>query len=56
MIMQMAGRGPGELIREAVWDEVKAHFRPEFLNRIDETVVFHALDEANIQSRSPRSS
>ena len=48
MIMQMAGQDP-ELIREAVWGEVKAHFRPEFLNRIDETVVFHALDEANIR-------
>ena len=47
MIMQMAGQD-SELIREAVWGEVKAHFRPEFLNRIDETVVFHALDEANI--------
>ena len=49
MIMQMAGQN-SELIREAVWGEVKAHFRPEFLNRIDETVVFHALDEANIKS------
>ncbi len=48
MIMQMAGQDP-ELIREVVWGEVKAHFRPEFLNRIDETVVFHALDEANIR-------
>ena len=47
MIMQMAGQD-SELIREAVWSEVKAHFRPEFLNRIDETVVFHALDETNI--------
>ena len=28
---------------------MKAHFRPEFLNRIDETVVFHALDQANIR-------
>ncbi|MBK7615920.1 MAG: ATP-dependent chaperone ClpB [Burkholderiales bacterium] len=49
MIMQMAGQS-SELIREAVWTEVKAHFRPEFLNRIDETVVFHALDQSNIQS------
>jgi ATP-dependent Clp protease ATP-binding subunit ClpB len=48
MIMQMAGR-PSQEIRDAVWEEVKGHFRPEFLNRIDETVVFHALDEANIQ-------
>ena len=28
--------------------EVKTHFRPEFVNRIDEIVVFHALDEKNI--------
>ncbi len=47
MIMQMAGQDT-ELIREAVMVEVKGHFRPEFLNRIDETVVFHALDRDNI--------
>jgi ATP-dependent Clp protease ATP-binding subunit ClpB len=47
MIMQMAGQD-SELIREAVMAEVKGHFRPEFLNRIDETVVFHALDRDNI--------
>ena len=29
--------------------EVKTHFRPEFVNRIDELVVFHALDEKHIQ-------
>ncbi len=46
-IMAMAGQHP-ELIRDAVWVEVKQHFRPEFLNRIDEAVVFHALDEKNI--------
>jgi ATP-dependent Clp protease ATP-binding subunit ClpB len=33
-----------------VWGEVKAHFRPEFLNRIDETVIFHALGAAHIKS------
>jgi ATP-dependent Clp protease ATP-binding subunit ClpB len=49
MIMQMAGQD-SELIREAVWAEVKNHFRPEFLNRIDEAVVFHALDAKNIES------
>ena len=49
LIMQMAGQD-SELIREAVWGEVKQHFRPEFLNRIDETVVFHALDQAHIVS------
>ena len=49
MIMQMAGQD-SELIREAVWAEVKSHFRPEFLNRIDEAVVFHALDAKHIES------
>jgi ATP-dependent Clp protease ATP-binding subunit ClpB len=48
-IMQMTGQ-PYEDIKDAVWVEVKQHFRPEFLNRIDEVVVFHALDMANIQS------
>jgi ATP-dependent Clp protease ATP-binding subunit ClpB len=48
IIMQMAGQ-PADDIKEAVWTEVKQHFRPEFLNRIDETVVFHALDEKHIQ-------
>ncbi|MFZ2988955.1 ATP-dependent chaperone ClpB [Ideonella sp.] len=49
MIMQMTGE-PTALIQEAVMVEVKQHFRPEFLNRIDETVVFHALDASNIAS------
>ena len=35
-------------IKEAVWEELKNHFRPEFLNRIDETVVFHSLDAKHI--------
>jgi ATP-dependent Clp protease ATP-binding subunit ClpB len=48
MIMQMAGK-PAEAVRDAVMAEVKQHFRPEFLNRIDEAVVFHALDAKNIQ-------
>jgi len=49
MIMQMAGQD-SDLIRQAVQAEVKQHFRPEFLNRIDEQVVFHALDESHIRS------
>jgi ATP-dependent Clp protease ATP-binding subunit ClpB len=48
-IMQMVGK-PSDEIRDAVWVEVKQHFRPEFLNRIDETVVFHALDQRNIEA------
>ena len=39
-----------EVIKLAVMAEVKNYFRPEFVNRIDEVVVFHALDEANIGS------
>ncbi|MDD0838558.1 ATP-dependent chaperone ClpB [Curvibacter sp. HBC61] len=48
-IQAMVGRDY-EDIKEAVWDELKNHFRPEFLNRIDETVVFHPLDAKNIES------
>ena len=48
-IMQLAGQS-SETIHDAVWVEVKKHFRPEFLNRIDETVVFHALDAKNIEA------
>jgi len=48
-IMQMVGQS-SQAISDAVWNEVKKHFRPEFLNRIDEAVVFHALDEKNIEA------
>ena len=47
MIQQMAG-DDYQLIKLAVMAEVKGHFRPEFINRIDEVVVFHALDQAHI--------
>jgi ATP-dependent Clp protease ATP-binding subunit ClpB len=47
LIQAMVGQ-PAEDIKDAVWDELKAHFRPEFLNRIDETVVFHSLDAQHI--------
>ena len=48
MIQAMVGK-PAEDIKDAVSAELKNHFRPEFLNRIDETVVFHALDASHIQ-------
>jgi ATP-dependent Clp protease ATP-binding subunit ClpC len=35
-------------MRNKVTDELKSHFRPEFLNRIDEIVVFHQLTEKEI--------
>ena len=49
MIQQMAG-DDYQVIKLAVMGEVKASFRPEFINRIDEVVVFHALDEKHIKS------
>jgi ATP-dependent Clp protease ATP-binding subunit ClpB len=49
VIQAMVGE-PQEVVKDAVWEEVKLHFRPEFLNRIDDVVVFHALDRSNIQS------
>ena len=39
-----------ETVKAAVMNEVKNYFRPEFINRIDEVVVFHALDEKHIRS------
>jgi len=47
MIQNMVGQ-PYEDVKDAVTDELKNHFRPEFLNRIDETVVFHSLDASHI--------
>src|SRR5256885_1081755 len=49
MIQQMQGDDPA-LIKTAVMAEVKTQFRPEFVNRIDEIVVFHALDEKHIRN------
>jgi ATP-dependent Clp protease ATP-binding subunit ClpC len=37
-----------ERMKSKVNDEVKKHFRPEFLNRIDDTIVFHQLTEEEI--------
>jgi len=49
MIQQMSG-DDYQVIKLAVMGEVKTYFRPEFINRIDEVVVFHALDESHIKS------
>ncbi|MGE5641352.1 MAG: ATP-dependent chaperone ClpB [Clostridia bacterium] len=49
MIQSMAGSDYG-VIKVAVMAEVKTQFRPEFINRIDEIVVFHALGEENIKA------
>ena len=35
-------------MEQKVSDEMKAHFRPEFVNRIDDTIIFHSLDEEQL--------
>jgi ATP-dependent Clp protease ATP-binding subunit ClpB len=50
-IQRMSAEGvEPDLVKEAVMGEVKRHFRPEFVNRIDEIVVFHALDRQHIRT------
>jgi ATP-dependent Clp protease ATP-binding subunit ClpB len=49
IIQSMVG-SDSEDIKDAVTAELKNYFRPEFLNRIDETVVFHALDAQHIEA------
>ncbi|GAB3628531.1 Chaperone protein ClpB [Pandoraea terrae] len=49
LIQSMIGESQ-DRIKDAVWGEIKEHFRPEFLNRIDEVVVFHGLDQKHIES------
>ena len=39
-----------DTLKETVFAELRSHFRPEFLNRIDEVIVFHALDQAQIRT------
>ena len=49
IIMELAQRGESqEVIQERVLEEIRDEFRPEFLNRIDDTIVFRPLSRANI--------
>ena len=48
-IQAMQGE-PHDKVKDAVMQEVKQHFRPEFINRIDEIVVFNALDTKAIRA------
>ncbi|MBT5966976.1 MAG: ATP-dependent chaperone ClpB, partial [Gammaproteobacteria bacterium] len=50
LIQQLAGEGNYELMKQAVMEVVGGHFRPEFINRIDETVVFHPLGQDHIRA------
>ena len=42
-------QGDDEKVRQLVTDELRAHFRPEFLNRVDEVVLFHGLTRDDIK-------
>jgi ATP-dependent Clp protease ATP-binding subunit ClpB len=51
-ILQYKGSFIGEIydrMKNAVLDEMRHHFRPEFLNRVDEIIVFHALSEEHLK-------
>ena len=47
--IQAAGTEDYETVKNMVMDEVKAHFRPELINRIDEITVFHGLSQNHIR-------
>jgi len=46
---QAAGDEIAEGTRRAVMDALRAHFRPEFLNRVDEIIFFHALSREDMK-------
>ncbi|WP_454785789.1 ATP-dependent chaperone ClpB [Legionella sp. WA2024007413] len=48
LIQEMGNKFKYEQIKDAVMEMVRQHFRPEFINRIDDTVVFHALAQDQI--------
>jgi ATP-dependent Clp protease ATP-binding subunit ClpB len=51
-ILEYCGAFEGEAyerMKQAVLEEMRRHFRPEFLNRVDEIIVFHALSEEHLK-------
>lgn len=48
LIQRLSGEGQYEAMKSAVLEVVGNHFRPEFINRIDEVVVFHPLEKSQI--------
>jgi ATP-dependent Clp protease ATP-binding subunit ClpB len=50
LIQEFAGKDDYEAMKAAVMEVVRQHFRPEFINRIDESVVFHPLGSAHIRA------
>ena len=49
LIQEMAGEDNYAAMKSAVMDVVGTHFRPEFINRVDESVVFHPLQQSQIR-------
>ena len=49
LIQEMAGEENYEVMKNAIMDVVGSHFRPEFVNRIDDLVVFHPLGREHIR-------
>ncbi len=49
LIQEMAGADNYDAMKAAVMGVVGNHFRPEFINRVDETVVFHPLEQSQIR-------
>ena len=50
LIQEMTGKENYEAMKEAVMEIVGHHFRPEFINRIDEVVVFHSLEQSQVRA------
>ena len=48
-VRELGGNATKEEVRTVVMSAVSEHFRPEFINRIDELVVFHALEKDQIR-------
>jgi len=49
VIQEMAGEGRYDEMKKAVMEIVGTHFRPEFINRVDDVVVFHSLEKDQIR-------
>jgi len=50
LIQELAGEDNYETMKSAVMEIVSTHFRPEFINRVDDVVVFHPLSREHIRS------
>jgi ATP-dependent Clp protease ATP-binding subunit ClpB len=50
MIQELAGEENYETMKSAIMEVVSQHFRPEFINRVDDIVVFHPLSREHIRS------